>query len=120
MDGAGEPADAITEASGSFAAFKARLSRAAATTRGSGWGVLALEPLSGRLIVEQVYDHQGDVGRGSVPLLVFDAREHAFHLQYRNQKADFVEAVWQVVDRQDVQRRHLAAKSRADVLPLAP
>src|SRR5690242_17263440 len=47
----------------------------------SGWGVLAWEPLGRRLIVEQVYDHHGNVGQGSTPLLVFDAWEHAYHLQ---------------------------------------
>ena len=77
-------------------------------------------PLSGRLIVEQVYDHQGDVGQGSTPILVFDAWEHAFYLRYRNQKVDFIEAMWQVVNWQDAARRYDAAKSRADVLPLAP
>ncbi|MFD6250794.1 superoxide dismutase, partial [Streptomyces roseolus] len=90
-DGVGELADAITESFGSFAAFKAQLTKASATTQGSGWGVLAYEPISGRLIVEQVYDHQGNVGQGSVPILVFDAWEHAFYLQYKNQKAFRVE-----------------------------
>jgi Fe-Mn family superoxide dismutase len=119
-DGTGELADAIAESFGSFARFRTQMSKAAATTQGSGWGVLAYEPVTGRLIVEQVYDHQGNVGQGSVPILVFDAWEHAFYLQYRNQKVDFIDAMWQVVDWQDVQRRYLAAKSRADVLLLAP
>lgn len=66
-DGVGGLADAITDSFGSFAGFKAQLTKAAATTQGSGWGVLAYEPLSGRLIVEQVYDHQGNVGQGSTP-----------------------------------------------------
>ncbi len=57
-DGVGELADAIAESFGSFANFKAQLTKASATTQGSGWGVLAYEPLSGHLIVEQVYDHQ--------------------------------------------------------------
>ncbi|WP_369259275.1 superoxide dismutase [Streptomyces sp. R35] len=90
------------------------------TTQGSGRCVLAYEPLSGRLVVEQVYDHQGNVGQGSVPILVFDAWEHAFYLQYRNQKVDFIDAMWQVVNWQDVARRYETAKSRADVLLLAP
>ncbi|GGZ78092.1 superoxide dismutase [Streptomyces echinoruber] len=119
-DRVGELAEAIRESFGSFAAFKAQLSRAAATTQGSGWGVLAYEPLSGRLIVEQVYDHQGNVGQGSTPILVFDAWEHAFYLQYRNQKADFVEAMWQVVNWQDVARRYEDATSRGNALLLAP
>ncbi len=100
--------------------FKAQLTKAAATTQGSGWGVLAYEPVSGRLIVEQVYDHQGNVGQGAVPILVFDAWEHAFYLQYRNQKVDFIEAMWRVVNWQDVAKRYAAAKERADVLLLAP
>ena len=70
--------------------------------------------------MEQVYDHQGNVGQGSTPILVLDAWEHAFYPQYRNQKVDFVEAMWQVVNWQDVARRYTAARSRAGVLPLAP
>ena len=77
-------------------------------------------PLSQRLIVEQVYDHQGNVGQGSTPVLVFDAWEHAFYLQYKNQKVDFIEAMWRVVNWQDVARRYAAAKERTDVLLLAP
>lgn len=119
-DGTGELADAIAESFGSFARFKAQLSKAAATTQGSGWGVLAFEPVSGRLVVEQVYDHQGNVGQGSVPLLVFDAWEHAFYLQYRNQKVDFVEAMWRVVNWQDVAARYTAARTNAGALALAP
>ncbi|NEA58117.1 superoxide dismutase [Streptomyces sp. SID13666] len=119
-DGTGQLADALAENFGGFDRFKAQLSKAAATTQGSGWGVLAYEPLSERLIVEQIYDHQGNVGQGSVPLLVFDAWEHAFYLQYRNQKVDFVEAMWRVVNWQDVQARFAAAKERTSGLLLAP
>ncbi len=77
-------------------------------------------PSAAGSIVEQVYDHQGNIGQGSVPILVFDAWEHAFYLQYKNQKVDFIEAMWAVVNWQDVARRYEAAKSRADVLLLAP
>lgn len=119
-DGTGELAEAIKESFGSFARFKAQLSKASATTQGSGWGVLAFEPVSGRLIIEQVYDHQGNVGQASVPILVFDAWEHAFYLQYRNQKVDFIEAMWRVVNWRDVAARYTAAKERANNLLLAP
>ncbi|MCH6160300.1 superoxide dismutase [Streptomyces marispadix] len=115
-DGTGELADAIAESFGSFARFRTQMSKAAATTQGSGWGVLAYEPVTGRLIVEQVYDHQGNVGQASVPLLVFDAWEHAFYLQYRNQKVDFVEAMWRVVNWQDVAARYTAAKEKGNTL----
>src|SRR3984885_3564628 len=101
---------AIDENSGSFDNFKAPLTRPPSTTRGWGWGALAYEPLGGRLIVEQVYDHQGSIGNGSVPLLVFDAWEHAFYLQYKNVKADFFAALWNVVNWPDVAGRLEAAK----------
>ncbi len=56
------------------------LSKATVAAQGSGWGVLAYEPRSGRLVVQQVYDHQGNAGQGAIPLLVFDAWEHACYL----------------------------------------
>lgn len=55
-----------------------------------------------------------------MPVLVFDAWEHAFYLQYKNQKVDFIEAMWRVVNWQDVAKRYAAAKQRDDVLLLAP
>ena len=48
--------------------------------------------------MQQVYDHQGNHGQGTVPLLAFDAWEHAFYLQYKNVKADFFDALWNVVN----------------------
>ena len=52
--------------------------------------------------MQQVYDHQGNHGQGTVPLLAFDAWEHAYYLQYKNVKADFFEALWNVVNWDDV------------------
>jgi len=108
-DGGGKPggelAAAIDEHFGSFDAFKAQLTSATTTVQGSGWGVLAWEPLGKRLYVEQVYDHQGNVGQSGVNLLVFDAWEHAFYLQYLNVKADYVKALWDIVNWDDVASR---------------
>ncbi len=113
-DGGGEPegelADAIANDFGSFKAFKAQLTQSTATVQGSGWGVLAWDPLGQRLLVEQVYDHQGNVGQGAVPLLVIDIWEHAFYLQYKNVKADYISAVWNLVNWVDVSSRLTAAK----------
>ena len=106
----GELAAAIDECFGSFGAFRAQLTQAAATVQGSGWGALTWEPLGERLFVEQIYDHQGNVGQGGTPLLVIDAWEHAYYLQYENQRADYVEAIWNVIDWPDVAARfHRAA-----------
>jgi Fe-Mn family superoxide dismutase len=119
-DGGGHPegelAAAVEEHFGSFEALQAQLGQATVGVQGSGWGVLAYEPLGRRLIVEQVYDHQGNLGNGSVPLLVFDAWEHAYYLQYKNVRADFVSALWHLVNWPDVARRFEAARA----LTLAP
>jgi Fe-Mn family superoxide dismutase len=105
----GELADAITEHFGSFDAFQRQMTTATTAVQGSGWGVLAWEPLGRRLIVEQVYDHHGNVGQGTTPLLVFDAWEHAYYLQYRNVRPDYVNRLWDVVNWQDVAERFTAA-----------
>jgi len=103
--------DAIGEQFGSFDAFAAQLTTATTGVQGSGWGVLAWEPLARRLIVEQVYDHHGNVGQGAVPLLVFDAWEHAYYLQYRNVRPDYVQRLWDIVNWPDVAARYAAATS---------
>jgi Fe-Mn family superoxide dismutase len=108
-DGGGRPegelAAAIDASFGSFEAFRKHLSAATTSVQGSGWGALAWEPLGQRLIVEQVYDHQGNLGNGSGPILVIDAWEHAFYLQYKNVKADYVDAIWNIVNWVDVSDR---------------
>ena len=112
----GELAAAIDDSFGSFDGFKSQLTQASTTVQGSGWGALAWEPMAGRLIVEQIYDHQGNVGQGSTPILVFDAWEHAFYLQYLNVKGDYVKAWWNVVNWADVTERFTKAKAASDNL----
>ena len=106
---AGALAAALDEHLGGFEAFKKQLTVATASVQGSGWGVLAWEPLGKRLIVEQVYDHHGNVGQGSTPLLVFDAWEHAYYLQYKNVRPDYVTKLWDLVNWEDVTARYTAA-----------
>lgn len=96
---------------GSFEGFHGQLTRATASTQGSGWGVLAFEPISKRLVVEQIYDHHGNVGMSTTPLVVFDAWEHAYFLQYKNVKPDYVERLWDLINWADVTRRYELAKS---------
>ncbi|MEV4567776.1 superoxide dismutase [Nonomuraea sp. NPDC049419] len=107
----GDLAAAIDDHFGSFEAFKKQLTTATSTVQGSGWGVLAWEPLGRRLVVEQVYDHHGNVGMNTTPLLVFDAWEHAYYLQYRNVRPDYVEKLWDLIDWTDVIARYDAARS---------
>ncbi|WP_018681441.1 superoxide dismutase [Actinokineospora enzanensis] len=113
----GELAAAIDEHFGSFDGFSAQLTSATSTVQGSGWGVLAWEPLGERLIVEQVYDHHGNVGANTAPLLVFDAWEHAYYLQYRNVRPDYVQKLWSLVNWTDVTRRFDIARAGTSILP---
>ena len=108
----GDLAAAIDESFGSFDAFRRQLTQAAATVQGSGWGAVTWEPLGERLFIEQIYDHQGNVGQGGTPLLVIDAWEHAYYLQYENRRADYVQAIWNVVHWADVAARFESARGR--------
>jgi superoxide dismutase, Fe-Mn family len=101
---------AIDRDFGSFDAFKKQLTAAASTVMGSGWAALVWEPLAKRLLVSQIYDHQGNVANGSTPLLVLDAWEHAFYLQYENRKTEFFDAVWNLWNWPDVAKRFAAVK----------
>ncbi len=107
----GDLSAALDEFFGSFDAFKKQLSQATSTVQGSGWGALTWEPLGERLFIEQIYDHQGNVGQGGVPLLVLDAWEHAYYLQYENRRAEYVDAIWNVVNWADVSARFARAQS---------
>jgi superoxide dismutase, Fe-Mn family len=107
--GGGEPtgalADAIGEYFGGFAAFKAHLTQATVGVQGSGWALLSWDPYGGRLLVEQVENHQNSTVQSAVPLLAIDAWEHAYYLQYENRRADYASAIWNVIDWDDVSRR---------------
>jgi Fe-Mn family superoxide dismutase len=122
-DGGGEPAGRVAERLeqdfGGFANFRSQMVQAASTIQGSGWALAAWDPTGDMVIVQQVLDHQGNHGQGTIPLLAIDAWEHAYYLQYENRKADFFEAVWNVVDWDDVGRRLDAALEADRSLTLA-
>jgi len=108
----GELASAIDEFFGSFDKFRAQFAAAALGIQGSGWSILAWDSLGQRLIIEQLYDHQNNLATASVPLLMLDMWEHAFYLDYRNVKADYVKAFWNIVNWENVQRRFVAAREK--------
>jgi Fe-Mn family superoxide dismutase len=114
----GELAAAIDEYFGSFDGFRAHFSANAMGIQGSGWSILAWDVLGQRLIIEQLYDQQGNLVAASVPLLMLDMWEHAFYLDYQNVKADYVAAFWNIVSWQDVQARFEAARGQTKGLLL--
>jgi Fe-Mn family superoxide dismutase len=101
---------AIDRDFGGFDIFKKQLNQVAGSIMGSGWAALVWEPLGGRLLTTQIYDHQSNLNQGGVPLMVIDAWEHAYYLQYKTQKTAFFDAVWNVWNWRDIAKRFDAAR----------
>lgn len=114
----GELAAAIDDAFGSFDAFRAHFTAAALGIQGSGWALLSFEGLGGNILIEQLFDQQGNVPVATTPLLMLDMWEHAFYLDYVNVKADYVKAFWNIVNWADVAKRFDAARANATGLIL--
>ena len=114
----GELAAAIDNFFGSFDAFRAHFTASALGIQGSGWSILVWDILGQKLIIEQLYDHQGNLAVGSIPLLMLDMWEHAFYLDYQNVKPEYVKAFWNIVNWVDVQARFLEASKNTSTLLL--
>jgi len=74
--------------------------------------------LGEKLIIEQLYDHQGNLAPASIPLLMLDMWEHAFYLDYQNVKGEYVKAFWNIVSWPDVTARFEAARTKTSGLLL--
>lgn len=108
----GELAAAIDEFFGSFEKFQAQFTAVATGIQGSGWSVLAWDTVGQKLTTFQLFDQQANVPFGLVPVFMLDMWEHAFYLDYLNVKADYVKAVWNIVDWENVAKRFANAKSQ--------
>jgi len=106
----GELGQLIARDFGGYEPFKAQLTEVAGSLMGSGWAALVWEPLARKLMTSQIYDHQSNLAQGGVILMVIDGWEHAYYLQYRNQKAAFFDAVWKLWNWEDVNARLEAAR----------
>ncbi len=89
---------------GSVKGFLAQFTAAARKVEGSGWAVLAWEPLGRRLLVLQAEKHQNLAFWGAVPILVCDVWEHAYYDQYQNRRGDYVDAFVRRLDWNRVER----------------
>jgi Fe-Mn family superoxide dismutase len=114
-DGApeGELGAAVDEFFGSFDKFKAHFTAAAMGIQGSGWAVLSYDPVGAQLVIQQLFDQQGNTAQGTIPVLQLDMWEHAFYLDYQNVKADYVTAFWNIINWENVHQRFAAARENA-------
>jgi len=107
--GGGEPsgvlANAIKKEFGSFERFKKEFTQAARSVEGSGWAALTFDELTGRLMIMQIEKHNTNIYPTFRILMVLDAWEHAYYLNYKNQRAKFVEAFWNIVNWDTVNKR---------------
>jgi len=114
----GDLAAAIDDQFGSFDAFVAHFTAVALGVQGSGWSVLAYDSIGQKLAIFQLFDQQGNVPLGLVPLLMLDVWEHAYYLDYKNVRADYVKAFWNIVNWANVQQRYSTAREKTDGLLL--
>jgi Fe-Mn family superoxide dismutase len=101
--------EALAKDFGSLDSFKKQFSEAAKAVEGSGWAVLAYEPVGDRLLVLQAENHQKLTVQGSIPLLVLDVWEHAYYLKYQNRRAEYVDNWWNVVNWRKVEENYAVA-----------
>jgi len=99
--GGGEPkgklAEAISKSFGSFSQFKEKFTSVAVTTFGSGWAWL-VKNADGSLSIESTSNAGCPLKDGKKPLLTCDVWEHAYYIDYRNNRAGYVEAFWKIVN----------------------
>jgi len=110
--GGGEPkgplVDAIKSTFGSFADFKSKFGQAGATRFGSGWAWLFVK--DGKLVVESTPNQDNPVMNGGKPVMGLDVWEHAYYLKYQNRRPEYIEAWWNVLNWDEIEKNFSAAK----------
>lgn len=111
-NGGGEPVGelkaAIDETFGSFDEFKAQFKAAAAARFGSGWAWLVVD--NGKLAIMSTANQDNPLMEGKVPVIGLDVWEHAYYLNYRNVRPNYIDAFWNVVNWEQANENYLAAK----------
>jgi len=98
-------AKAIEVAFRSLDDFKAEFNKAAVSVFGSGWAWL-VKDADGKLSIVKESNAGNPITRGLTPVLTFDVWEHAYYLDYQNRRADYVAALWDLVDWKVVSARY--------------
>jgi len=97
--------EAIKASFGSFDAFREQFNKAAATLFGAGWAWLAKKD-DGTLHIVQESNAGNPLRKGLTPLLTCDVWEHAYYIDYRNKRPDYIKSFWELVDWDIVSKRY--------------
>jgi superoxide dismutase, Fe-Mn family len=108
----GELAKAIDAEYGSFDRFRREFTQAASGVEGSGWAVLTHDLQTNRLLVMQIEKHNVNLVPGFRILMALDVWEHAYYLDYRNDRAKFIEGFWSIVNWKEVNARFVTHKKK--------
>lgn len=110
----GELAKAIDDQFGNFGSFKKEFSEAAKTRFGSGWAWLVMH--ADKLKIYSTPNQNSPLLEGKTPILGLDVWEHAYYLNYQNRRPDYIEAWWNVVNWDEVNKNFIAAAGTAEEL----
>ena len=97
--------EAINRDFGSFEAFKAEFEQKGVTLFGSGWVWLSADK-DGKLVITQETNANNPITKGLKPLLTMDVWEHAYYIDYRNRRAAHLQALWQIINWEEIARRY--------------
>ena len=97
---------------GSLDKFVEKFNEKAGGIRGSGWGWLALDPVTKNLIITETYNQDTLSQVGLKPLLNVDVWEHAFYVDYANEKPKYLKSIWEIINWQQVEKRFNEAISK--------
>ena len=110
-DPTGELLKRIEKNFGSYDKLKTYITATSKNLDGNGWGILGYQPYSDSLVVLQCENHEKLTQWGVIPLLVIDVWEHAYYLKYKNKRTDFVDALFNLINWDNVgQRLDIALK----------
>lgn len=100
---------AVVNSYGSYDNLKNLFNQKTIAIQGSGWGWLALDPATKNLSIETTLNQDQVETKGLIPLLTVDVWEHAYYLQYKNLRPDYVQKIWGIINWRTVEERYLNA-----------
>ncbi|AEG18249.1 superoxide dismutase [Methanobacterium paludis] len=101
----GKIAEYIKKDYGSFERFKKEFTQTAVGAEGSGWAALTLCKRTDRIFIMQIEKHNVNLIPGFRIMMVLDVWEHAYYLDYQNRRPEFVDAFWNIVNWDEVNKR---------------